>query len=394
MTHPLPVQQQTAATQRFAFVDNIRWALIVLVICHHSAVTYSHVGSWYYLDGPKPGMVATAAFASLETFDQAFFMGFLFLIAGYFVPRAFDRKGAVQFLRDRATRLGLPALLFMLVIHPFTVYWLLRNFDDPSIPPLSQAYLPFLTSGRVLSASGPMWFALALLLFCIGYASFRLVADRWAKRSPAGPEALPGTSEIAGFILLLGLCTFVVRITQPIGSSILNMQLCYFSQYVLMFAIGIRAYRRNWLLRIPYRFGLSWLKSALWFGVPAWFALLAASGALAGSAASLLGGWHWQSAAFSLWEAFFCVGVCLGFTVLFRDRWNYQGRLTAFLSSNSFAAYVFHTPILVAITLGLKDWAAPIGAKFALACLLAVPATFLACGLAIRRLPGLRQMLG
>ena len=36
-----------------AFVDNIRWALIVLVICHHAAVTYSHVGGWYYLDGPQ-----------------------------------------------------------------------------------------------------------------------------------------------------------------------------------------------------------------------------------------------------------------------------------------------------------------------------------------------------
>ena len=61
--------------------------LIVLVICHHAAVTYSHVGGWYYLDGPKPGLIPSFLFATFETFNQAYFMGFLFLIAGYFLPR-------------------------------------------------------------------------------------------------------------------------------------------------------------------------------------------------------------------------------------------------------------------------------------------------------------------
>ena len=29
-------------------------------------------------------------------------MGFLFFIAGYFVPGAYDKKGGARFLRDRA----------------------------------------------------------------------------------------------------------------------------------------------------------------------------------------------------------------------------------------------------------------------------------------------------
>jgi glucans biosynthesis protein C len=375
-----------ASESRLLFVDNIRWMLIVLVICHHAAVTYSHVGGWYYVDGPNPGLATTFLFATFETFNQAYFMGFLFLIAGYFVPRALDSKGPSRFLRDRAARLGLPALLFMLVIHPFTVYWLLRNFDDPSIPPLTAAYGGFLLSGKVFSASGPMWFAIALLLFCIVYALLRLIGS-------AKPVRLPGHRGVIGLILVMGACTFLVRISQPIGTNILNMQLCYFSQYVLLFAVGIFAYRGNWLLRIPYSFGMFWLKLALTAGVAGWFILVLTSGALQGNSKSLLGGFHWQSAAFSFWEAFFCLGMCLGLTVIFRERLNRQGKFSQWMSRNSFAAYLFHTPLLVAVTLGLKQVAAAPTVKFAVASLLAVPITFLVSAFLRPRMPVLRRVL-
>ena len=150
-----------ASIARLQFLDNIRWVLIVLVIVHHAAVTYSHVGSWYYNEDPKPGLIVTLLFATFLSFNQAYFVGFLFLIAGYFTPAAFDLKGFGAFLRDRAKRLGIPTLIYILVIHPVIVYWLLRDFYEPSRPSLLSAYPNFLLRGRVLSASGPMWFALA-----------------------------------------------------------------------------------------------------------------------------------------------------------------------------------------------------------------------------------------
>jgi fucose 4-O-acetylase-like acetyltransferase len=389
------VQSTPAATgTRLTFIDNIRWMLIVLVICHHAAVTYSHVGGWYYLDGPKPGISTTFLFATFETFNQAYFMGFLFLIAGYFVPRAFDTKGAGRFLRDRAARLGLPALFFMLVIHPFTVYWLLRTFDDPGIPSLSEAYGRFLLSGKVLSATGPMWFAVALLIFCIIYAGLRLLGrPKPAMEEPVALSALPGHGSVIGLIVVMGACTFLVRIVQPIGVNILNMQLCYFSQYILLFVVGIFAYRGNWLMRISRRFGIIWMTLALTAGVGGWFVLIVASGALEGNSESLLGGFHWQSAAFSFWESFFCLGMCLGLTVLFRERFNFQGKFSQWMSRNSFAAYLFHTPLLVAVTLSLKYLSAPVGVKFSLACLLAVPITFVMSALLRPRIPVLRRVL-
>jgi len=290
--------------------------------------------------------------------------------------------------------LGLPALFFMLIIHPFTVYWLLRTFDDPGIPSLSEAYGRFLLSGKVLSATGPMWFAVALLIFCIIYAGLRLLS-RW---KPATIEAvalsvLPGHSSVIGLIVVMGACTFLVRIVQPIGVNILNMQLCYFSQYILLFVVGIFAYRGNWLMRISRRFGLIWMTLALTAGVAGWFVLILTSGALEGNSKSLLGGLNWQNAAFSFWESFFCLGICLGLTVLFRERFNFQDKFSQWISRNSFAAYLFHTPLLIAVTLALKHLSAPLGVKFLLACLLAVPITFIVSAFLRPRIPVLRRVL-
>src|SRR5579862_4909717 len=266
------VPEVTLPKPRLQFIDNLRWVMIVLVVSMHAAVTYSHLGSWYFMEDPKPGIAITAIFATYQVFLQAFFMGLLFLIAGYFVPGAFDRKGLWGFMRDRAFRLGLPSLFYMLVVHPVTVYWLLRDFHDPTRPSLAHAYFPYLSTGRFLSGSGPMWFAVALLGFSAVYGLLRLEGDR--KRPQDGPEAvLPGHPHVAGLVFVMGLSTFLVRIVQPIGTNILNMQLCFFSQYVLLFICGIVAWRRNWLLRIPYAFGMRWLSMALSAGSAAWLGL-------------------------------------------------------------------------------------------------------------------------
>jgi peptidoglycan/LPS O-acetylase OafA/YrhL len=379
-----------ASKPRLEFVDNLRWVMIVLVVSMHAAVTYSHIGSWYFMEDPKPGTLVMAVFATYQIFLQAFFMGLLFLLAGYFVPPAFDRKGPLPFIVDRAIRLGVPSLFYMIVIHPVVVYGLLQRFAAPTRPGLAQAWWPYLRSGRFLSGSGPMWFALALLGFSIAYAGFCATGKRSSPKPAAAP--VPGSLQVIGLILIMGACSFLVRIAQPMGTNILNMQLCFFSQYILLFWIGIRARRENWLMRIPYRFGMRWLILALSFGSAAWIALLAAL-LWTGSVEKLGGGLTWQSAAYSFWEAFFCLGMCLGLVVLFREKLNHQGKAQRWLSDNSFAVYLFHTPLLIAVTLMMRGFDAPKLIKFLVATILGVLVTYFASALVFRRIPVLRRLL-
>jgi glucan biosynthesis protein C len=49
-------------------------------------------------------------------------LGLFFMIAGYFTPRAYDRRGAGAFLVDRLKRLGIPLLFYEVIIRPLINY--------------------------------------------------------------------------------------------------------------------------------------------------------------------------------------------------------------------------------------------------------------------------------
>ena len=124
-----------AARPRRLFIDNLRSTMIILVVSMHAADTYRPLGSWYFVDRKPLSAVALLTFAAWQMYLQSFFMGLLFFIAGYFVPGSFHRKGPWRFVRDRAYRLGLPVLLYMFVLGPFTEYFCAHSveFNGPYI---------------------------------------------------------------------------------------------------------------------------------------------------------------------------------------------------------------------------------------------------------------------
>lgn len=376
---------------RLFYIDNIRWLMIIFVVFTHAAVTYSGLGSWYYTEPANLDILSFAVFGIYLTFTQAYSMGLLFLIAGYFVPRSFDHKGFDRFLGDRAIRLGVPTLIYIFLINTAIVYYILAFQWEEQRPPAGQAFLNYILSLDFLSGSGPMWFALALLIFSATYAAVRLFLP--APERPQTEGKLPGHLAAAGLVLLIAICTFLVRLVQPIGTSIMNMQLCFFSQYIILFIVGIIAYRNNWFARIPYSFGMTWFKMAIIGGSIFWLAIMVLGGVLSGDFSNYSGGFHWQSAAYALWESFFCIGVCLGLLVLFREHYNWQGKFERFMSENYFAVYFFHAPILILVTLAMGDllWSPLL--KFIVAGSISVILCFLISHLVLRRIPLLKKVL-
>jgi glucan biosynthesis protein C len=388
-------QKMIAAKPRLAYIDNLRWLMIVLVVLVHVCVTYSGLGSWYYKEARALDVASTLVFYAFEIFSQAFFMGFLFLLAGYFVPPAYDRKGCGRFLLDRLVRLGAPTAIFMFVLHPITV--LIREAlsgRSVTFGGVLSDYAGYLRSISFLRETGPLWFALALLVFSIAYGLVRGLSSGGSfrvGRSVPGRTVRVSHGTIMALIALLAAASFAVRLVQPIGTSWYNMQLCFFPQYVILFLIGLWTSRSGFLAEVPRRFGLLWFRLALFVGIPGWLALMAFGGALSGNESAYAGGLHWQAAAFALWEAFFCVGICLGLLVLFRERRNVRTRFDAVLSDNAFGVYVFHTPILVTVSVALATVALYPLAKALLVAAVALPASFLFAGL-VRRVRGLQRL--
>ena len=384
------VSEQRAKAGRLAFVDNLRWSMIVLVISMHAADTYSPFGNWYYGDKDGTNLTAALLFATYQSFLQAFFMALLFAVSGYFAAASLTRKGAAAFMRDRAFRLGLPVLLYMLVIGPVTEYFIAGSWRSTVPTSFAHEWWHHILNGEVFSESGPLWFCLALLIFSLGYAL--IWSLRRAETELMAP-VVPSTGTILAFMAVMTVATFAMRLILPSGDALLNMQLGDFPSYLLMFAAGIHARHRQWPLRISSLAGRRWLAAGVVFGLICWFALILFGGALHGNLDAYRGGWRWPAFFRDIWEAFVCVAVSLGLVVVYRDHFNRQGRLSQFLSDNAFAVFVFHPPILIAVTRLLHDLPASPWLKFLAATALGTITSFLFAALVARRIPFLRVVL-
>ena len=366
---------KATSSSRLFFVDNLKVALIILVVLFHFAVIYTGNTPFYYFEPAYPhDMLAFLVLLIFQLFNQAFFMGLFFLISGYFTPGSFDRKGAKFYLKDRLLRLGIPTLLFMFILVPMTfpaLYVMPEKLTHITTPLTWQQY-------PQLTGIGPMWFAIMLLIFECGYIAWRMAVKRWANRV-AGNAVLPKFRVILAFILLLALTSYLVRIVLPIGTSVLGSfpTLGYLPQYLSFFLIGIVAARNNWLRTLPGSMG----KRGFWLALLATLILFPVA-----SSSSILGNGTWQSGVYALWDSAFSVGMCLFLITLFRRFFDSPGRLGKLLSQHAFTVYVIHAPIIVLLALALRGVHIEQLLKFGLAAMIGVPLCFLAAYL-VRKIP-------
>jgi len=378
-----------AKSTRLFFVDHLRAFLIILVIMHHLAITYGAIGSWVYHD--TTNSLTAHLLSVLVMTDQAFFMGLFFLISAYFTPGAYDHKGTGLFLRDRFLRLGIPLLIYDILIEPFVLYIVAGFYGS-----YWNFYSNYVLSLRGIG-QGPVWFIELLLIFVVFYAIWRVLYDRWSHDHPrkttttqsitsAHKHPYPTTGEMLLYIIGLALITFVIRIWFPISwwFQPLNLMFAEFPQYISMFILGLIAYRRGWFTKIPYAVGKRWLWVALIDLI-----LLVPLALFLGDAKNVTygeGGFHWQAFVYAFWEATMCVSLCTGLLVFFRKHFNRPGRVWNFLSANAYATYIFHPVVLVSLAYGLHFVTLYPLLKYGIAVIIAVPCCF-ALGALIRQIP-------
>jgi len=367
--------------------------MIALVVNMHACVTVSHLGGWYLKVDPAPAPVTKLAFVLWQAHMQAFFMGLLFFVAGYFAHHSLERRGPRGFIWERARRLGLPSLLYMLLIHPLIVFVLRGQPHGPSQPTLGTLYAQYLVSGDVLSGNGPLWFALALLLFCAVLAGWRVLSNQQPP-SIGARRAPPSAGALALFAGGVALGTFLVRLVQPLGTDILNFQLCFFTQYIAAFVAGVCAGRQGWLTSLATSRHAKLAGYGAIIAGPLLLALIALIGGPVPETGPnpYGGGWSLRAFAFAAWEQTIGPCIALGLLALFSRRFNASTPFTTWLSKRSFGVYVFHAPVLVSLT----PWVTAITVEPVVRMLLLTGAGLVASYVAAEiagRLPGLRAIL-
>jgi len=359
------------------FVQWLRVFLIALVVAHHAGQPYGPTGGRWPIDDPANAEWLGGLFAV----DAAFFMGLFFLIAGYFTPGSYDRKGGATFVRDRLIRLGIPLVFFTLVVFPLAVYLL-----DP--PPVG--FFAFYVSdylGRWQLEMGPLWFVAQLLLYSLTYALFRSrLARGGAKDDRAFP--VPGDRTILVYVLALGLAGAAVRVwaTQDLWVDLLWIipaEPAHLPQCVSLFVIGIVAGRGQWFLTVSGPLAVRWFA----IGVVA-FALMVA----AAVNEPRLPSWLDTGILWGFVEAFVCVGMILGLIVFFRTWCNRPGRWLNRLDGNVYGVYLIHIFIVVGLQSAIlaEPWSAQ--AKFVIVAALGIGLSFGAAA-ALRQIPGVRAIV-
>lgn len=370
------VVTQTAA--RFAYVDNIRIYLTLLVILHHAAIAYGGAGDWGVKD-VVTDEISPILLSIFNGVNQAYFMSAFFLLAGYFTPAALTRKGATQFVRDRLLRLGIPLLLYTTLIVNLNGYLLARFYHNTPY----HVYLGY--------APGHLWFLQALLLFALLYLLLQVVTGQ-RKKHEARP--FPTDRLLWGWIGILTILTFGVRLYFPVGVWFLGVQPGHFVHYVFAFSAGILAYRNGWFDRLSKAQARRWGMGVA-IGIPLFVLMGVLAGVLEDPTvlAHLMGGWYWEAFMYALWESFFMVAALIFLVHLFQTRFNQSGPFLTFLAANVYTVYIIHQTILYGVNIGLLTMPWPSIVKFFVAAVITIPVCF-GISAPIRRLPGATRILG
>jgi glucan biosynthesis protein C len=385
---------KTQKGPRLYFIDHLRAALVILVVLHHIAMVYGGIQPFYYLEPPTSllGFVIPMIFVLL---NQAWFMGAFFLLAGYFTPGSYDRKGAGSFIKDRLIRLGIPMVIFFFVLNPISNigYFLMSASLTGNTVPLT--WQTFWAAYPDLVGLGPLWFVAMLLIFSFGYTIWRIITEN---QEPASKRkgTFPSYLKIGIFVLVLALASYLVRMVIPLGKSILGFPtLAYLPQYLSFFMIGMLAYRRDWLRQLPAKLGVVGFVVAI-AATLALFSVgfLSFLKALENAAVQIppFGFGTWQSAVYALWDSIFSVGMCLAAITFFRRFFNGDSKFGRILSQQSYAVYVIHIPIIVFLVYAMREIVMMPLLKFGMASLIVVPICFLVAYL-IRLIPGVSRVL-
>ena len=370
-----------SSTARNGALDAIKTWLTVLVIFHHTAITYGASGGWFYKEVLPNKSISSMLLVYFCTINQAYFMGFFFLIAGYFTLPSLLQKGTLLFVRDRLIRLWLPLLFFGFMLGPITIAIAGMAKDKNFFDSLIWLWL------RAWYEPGPLWFAWALLIF----SALTLIAHKLIHLPRFSLQRFPSNRLLAAFAVACGLTSFVVRLVFPVGAEFWNLQLGYFPMYVLLFVVGCLAAQNKWLERIWAPTATSWRRVALWT-LPTIIPLGFLSKAFPLFQGSPLGGWNFPAFVYAMWEPFVAWGAILWLLMFAHKRHAIQSLFAASLARRAFCVFVIHPVVLVGLAIAWRTVQAPALIKFLVTGTVSTVICFVLAGW-ILKLPYMKRVL-
>ena len=334
--------------KRLYYLDTLKVMLTILVVFHHAAEAYSPYSAWVYKPSNKEEMMPLIW--HFNSVNAAFFMGLFFFIAGYFVPRSYDKQGIWVFVKKKLLRLGIPVVFVT-------------------------AFLTFATGQLEV---GHLWYVESLLLFCLVYALVRKFV------SPIQVKSYISLVELLAVALVMGVGGYFIRQVSPQDNWIwllgfIHIEPAHYLQYVIMFVLGVLAYRGQWLTGMNNRTGA--------------ISLLIGSALAIGDYVRNDGAWNnFVCQWFGIYESLLCVFFSVGLLWLFREFVNGTNAFQNWCSQQAYGAYIVHLFVLLAIQNATDGIMLPGIVKFIIIGSVASIISFVVTYL-LRLVPGVKKVL-
>lgn len=366
--------------QRLGFADNLKVALVAGVILAHVTMAWTGMGTWMF-DEPSVREPLLSVLLMSSVIAVLFGMPLFFLVAGMFTPGSLERKGAARFLTDRALRLLLPSVFFVLVLSPPIEY------ADPDAAGWTHgfwAFIPHIWTDWP-PPPGPTWFLGVLFAFSGAYAVARLVRARRPGIRPLGTTYLVATA------LGVAVSSYLIRLWIPFGEERWHLVVGQAPGWVAGFVLGVFGAERGWFPPLDPLLARR-VRHTAWLAVTVLVLLVGAGMATDSGMAVYLGGGTWQSLALAAVEGVIVVTVSLWVLDLFERRAHRQGPLLRGLARAAYAAFLIHQLVLVGLVLGSRrvSWAPEL--EYVLVAGLGLVLSF-GLGALVVRLPGVSRVL-
>lgn len=171
---------------RVNYIDNLRTAVVSLLILYHLAMAYNSWGEPNYIFFERVNPIA-----SIVVFTSPWFMPFMFLLAGISASFSIKKRGYSVFMKERLIRLGIPLIFGIIMINPILSFvadkthngYVGNYFEHYSVYFTRFTDITGYDGGFTL---GHFWFiAVLILISCAGCGIIRLIESIGKKNKKA-----------------------------------------------------------------------------------------------------------------------------------------------------------------------------------------------------------------
>jgi len=360
-------RQKETGMFRIYWMDNLRTAMIFLVVLLHAGLVYESSGIaafFWIVDDPSTNDLSGVINIVLDIFV----MPAIFLIAGFFAPLSLRRKGWLDFVKSKFKRLMLPWVIAVLTLIPIYKIIFLYSRNLPQ-----ESWTTYFHWSNGVWNQNWLWFLPVLFLFNLLYVFFSKLVKNEVSASTLKKSIL------AAMFIGLGYSLFMDYFSLQgwTKTFLFDFQNERILVYFMVFLIGSLCYQSKIFESDP-KSRKAYIITACVAWVPVNFYLFLVIYSILFPGENIFSGIIDKVL---IYFSYYLSLLSLLYVVVksFRFYLDNNGKLVKALNRNSYSVYIIHVVVMGIVATALLDMAIPSIAKHVI---LAI-STYLICNLII-----------